>query len=218
MKLIGVLLAAGRGTRFDASARRSKLLEPYPPGRADSLPLVLAAARKLLEVGPVIAVVRAPSESRCDAGDENQQRLRDLLQVHGCRVLSCAVGDDLQAADHPRAPAEGIGTSIACAVRASAEADGWIVALGDMPGVRETTIAAVRQALIDGADTAAPYYRGRRGHPVGFAAVCRAELAALAGDEGARAILERHPPMHVDVEDPGILFDVDQPGDLHAFD
>ena len=223
MNLIGVLLAAGRGARFDASAQRLKLLEPYPRGRADAVPLALAAARKLLAFGPVIAVVRAPSHAKRDAWfDANQARLRELLAGQGCQVLCYAKmdGEGEGAAKISTAGAacatalEGTGTSIARAVQASAAADGWIVALADMPEIQAATIAAVRQALEDGALTAAPYYRGRRGHPVGFAAACGAELAALTGDDGARAVLERHPPVRIDVDDPGVLFDVDQPEDL----
>lgn len=219
--IVGVLLAAGHGTRFDASARRHKLLEPYPPGQPGAPPLVIAAARNLLAAGPVLAVVRdvpagAPGPGETPAA-EPRQRLRQLLAAAGCRVISYAG----PATDAPRdagAPEggqdEGTGASIACAVRASAGAAGWIIALGDMPRIRPQTIAAVRRALQDGALTAAPYYRGQRGHPVGFGAACGAALAALAGDAGARSILQRHPPLRVDVDDPGILFDVDRPEDL----
>jgi molybdenum cofactor cytidylyltransferase len=214
MQLIGILLAAGRGVRFDASAQRLKLLEPYPSGCAEAPPLVLAAARKLLAIGPVIAVVRAQI-------DANQHRLRELLTAAGCQVLSSAgASNDIASASGAAGGgdehAEGSGISIASAVRASAGADGWIIALADMPRIQNGTFAAVRQALIDGAVAAAPYYGGRRGHPVGFAAACGAELAALAGDEGACAVLQRHAPVRLEVDDPGVLFDVDQPADLRA--
>ena len=62
--------------------------------------------------------------------------------------------------------AEGMGASLACAARQAGEADGYLVALGDMPFVRRTTIAAVRDALAAGAPLGAPYFRARRGHPV----------------------------------------------------
>ena len=38
-------------------------------------------------------------------------------------------------------------------------------------------------------------------------------LAALRGDGGARAVLARHPPLRIDVDDPGVLYDVDIAGD-----
>jgi molybdenum cofactor cytidylyltransferase len=214
MNLVGILLAAGRGARFDASAQRLKLLEAYPVGRAEAPPLVLMAARKLRVLGPVIAVVRAST-------DAHQQRLHALLAAEGCQVLSYTTPDrganaSTQGALGDRERPEGTGTSIACAVRASAGADGWIIALADMPAIAPSSYEAVRQALCAGRITAAPYYQGQRGHPVGFGAACGAELAALAGDEGARAVLERYRPFRVEVDDPGVLFDVDQPEDLRA--
>jgi molybdenum cofactor cytidylyltransferase len=70
--------------------------------------------------------------------------------------------------------------------------------------------------LLDGAVLVAPFHAGRRGHPVGFAAGLGAELLAANGDAGARDILARHASSltRLDVDDPGILIDVDTPGDL----
>jgi molybdenum cofactor cytidylyltransferase len=61
-------------------------------------------------------------------------------------------------------------------------------------------------------------HRGRRGHPVGFAASCRDELLGLTGDAGARGVLQRHAAevVAVEVDDPGILQDVDTAQDLEA--
>ena len=194
--VVGILLAAGKGERFDPSARRLKLLEPCAGGPDGTEPIAVAAARRLrAAVGPVLAVVR-------DETDANQDRLRTLLAEQGCTVLRC---------EQAR---EGIGASIACAVRASAHARGWVVALADMPLIAPQTIAAVRKAIVDGAASAAPFYRGQRGHPVGFGALCGAELASLTGDTGARELLARHRPVRIDVEDPGVLCDIDEPADL----
>jgi molybdenum cofactor cytidylyltransferase len=57
---------------------------------------------------------------------------------------------------------------------------------------------------------------GRRGHPVGFSRALRAELVALDGDEGARALLARHSSSitKVPVEDPGIFVDIDTRDDM----
>lgn len=194
MDVVGILLAAGIGLRFDPSAQRLKLLESCPG--QDAEPIARAAARSLrAAVSTVIAVVRAEDSP-------NQQRLRSLLTEQGCTVLRCQNAQ------------EGIGASIACAVRASASAAGWIIALADMPRVQPQTIVAVRKAITDGAASAAPFYQGQRGHPVGFGAVCGAELAALTGDTGAREVLARHRPVRIDVEDPGVLCDIDEPVDL----
>jgi molybdenum cofactor cytidylyltransferase len=78
-----------------------------------------------------------------------------------------------------------------------------------MPAIQADTIRRVVEALHGGAATAAPVHRGQRGHPVGFAATMQAELLASAGDTGARAVLLRHPPRLIEVDDPGVLYDVD---------
>ena len=74
----------------------------------------------------------------------------------------------------------------------------------------------VAQALRDGAPLAAPVQAGRRGHPVGFGREYYGELVALTGDTGARHILERDRSriVLVPVDDPGILLDIDKPGDI----
>jgi molybdenum cofactor cytidylyltransferase len=109
-----------------------------------------------------------------------------------------------------------MGTSFAAGVRAAADAHGWVVALADMPFLRPETIRVVAQALSDGAAIAAPAYRGERGHPVGFARRFFDELASLRGDEGARELLKRYPNLLTlyDVDDPGVLRDIDKPSDL----
>lgn len=199
--IIGLLLAAGRGSRFDATGAASKLLAPAPASAgeaASGLPVALAAAGTLrAQLARVIAVVR-PADSPA------QQSLHALLRDAGCELVV-----------NPRAN-EGIGTSIAAGVAAASEAGGWLVALADMPAVAPATVAAVRDALLAGAPTAAPRHAGKRGHPVGFAAGLRAELLALTGDEGARSVLLRHPPRLIDVEDAGCLLDLDTPADFAA--
>ena len=56
----------------------------------------------------------------------------------------------------------------------------------------------------------------RRGHPVGFAAELYSELILLRGDEGARRIVARYPAQGVELDDPGVLLDVDTEADLEA--
>jgi molybdenum cofactor cytidylyltransferase len=193
MRIVGVLLAAGRGLRFGGD----KLLAPLPHARetvADAATLGAAAARNLARALPEsVAVVRAGEPRRADA-----------LRAAGLRVVECARAD------------EGIGASLACAVAATRDADGWVVALADMPWIAPATITAVADALTAGADIAAPAFRGARGHPVALSRRHYAALAALAGDEGARSIVEsnRDALALIAVDDPGVLADVDTPGDL----
>ena len=111
---------------------------------------------------------------------------------------------------------EGMGASLACAARAAGKQDGYLVALADMPFIRPSSIVAVRDALAGGAAIAAPFFRGHRGHPVGFSGQHFEALISASGDEGARALLSRHAKeiVKIPVGDPGVVRDVDRPEDL----
>lgn len=186
----GLLLCGGAATRFGAN----KLLAPMP---GDGRAIVACAARNLVDgVGNALAVIPPGAAA-----------LRAALEALDCVVIEsdrCA---------------RGMGASLAAALAAADRADGWIVALGDMPRIAPATIAAVRRALEEGAAIAAPVSAsGVRGHPVGFSAPLRPELIALDGDVGAREVIARHRSglRAVRTDDPGILVDLDTPGQLAA--
>ena len=107
----------------------------------------------------------------------------------------------------------GMGYSIATGVSARPDASGWLVLPADMPLVRPSTLQAVAKEL-EHHPVAYAQHRGRRGHPVGFAAELYSELAMLTGDEGARRLVARYPALGVEVDDPGVLLDVDTEADL----
>jgi len=186
LKICGVLLAAGAARRFGGG----KLLHAL----GDGTPLGVAAARNLLQALPdVVAVVRP--------GDD---ALAALLKNAGCEVTVCADA------------VHGMGHSLAHAIAARRDADGWVIALADMPSIRPATIGAVAQAIADGAVLAAPAIDGKRGHPVGIAGRFRDDLLALTGDAGARDIIaaHRHELKMVASDDAGCLLDIDRPEDL----
>ena len=83
----------------------------------------------------------------------------------------------------------------------------------DMPLAKPTSMAAVAAAL-PSHPVAYAQYRGRRGHPVGFGAELFSELVRLSGDEGARRILARYPGQAVELDDAGVLLDMDTEADL----
>jgi molybdenum cofactor cytidylyltransferase len=161
--------------------------------------------------GPIVAL--AARNLRAGAGNAlavippKRSRLRAVLEAEGCAVVES------------ERTSEGMGASLATAIATVPDADGWIVALGDMPLVDPRTIESVRKALERGAPMAAPYDRaGRRGHPVGFSRALRDELLALGGDVGARDLLARHAGMveRIVTEDPGIFVDIDTREDLEG--
>lgn len=184
--VVGLLLAAGAATRFGSD----KLRHPLPHG----VPIAVQAARPLrAELKRVVAVVKPGA-----------QDLAEALQAEGCEVVVCDQA------------AEGMGASLACAARAAGEARGYLVALGDMPFLRRTSIGAVRDALLNGALLAAPYFRARRGHPVGMAGVLLPQLLALRGDQGAKSLIAASEGelVKIPLGDPGVIRDIDTPADL----
>lgn len=184
MNIIGLLLAAGSASRFGSD----KLRHTLPHG----VPIAVQSARHLrAQVSRVVAVTRS-------------NEVKNLLESEGCEAIVFAKAD------------EGMGASLACAARAAGRADAYLVALADMPFVRPTSIAAVREALEKGARLAAPYFRGRRGHPVGIAGMFFESLLDLHGDEGAKRLLRENESqlVKVPVGDPGVIRDIDTPGDL----
>lgn len=189
----GILLAAGRGRRFDPAGLRNKLLQPLADGEA----VVAASARKLLAAVPRVVAVVAPDDGGVGA----------CLAALGCDVVVCPDADS------------GMAASLVHALRHSLKSgspSAWLVALGDMPYVAPATLRALAAALAAGAPIAAPVLDGRRGNPVGFGAVHLDALLALRGDRGARGLLQACPVTELAVSDPGILRDVDVPDDLTA--
>lgn len=193
MRVVGILLAGGSGARFGGA----KLLAPLPAathGVGAGTAIGVASCLHLLSaLSQVVAVVR-PGDSI----------LAGQLRAAGAQVIACARAD------------EGMGASLACGVAAAADADGWIVALADMPWIAPATIAVVADALRDGADIVAATHVGVRAHPVGFARAHYAALTALAGDAGAKSILAAHRDslQLIEVADGGVVRDVDTPADL----
>jgi molybdenum cofactor cytidylyltransferase len=186
----GVVLAAGRSRRFGAG--RHKLAQQLGVSSVLAQTLACAIASHLRTVVVTTAAFVDVARSSVAA--------RDVI------VLPDAGEDTI---------ALGMGASIAAGVSASPDSSGWLVLPGDMPMVQPATLLAVARAL-DHHPAAFAQHRGRRGHPVGFAAELYPDLTALSGDEGARRVVARYPAFAVDVEDPGVLVDIDTEDDLDA--
>jgi molybdenum cofactor cytidylyltransferase len=185
----GLLLAAGRATRFGGP----KLMAALRSGPDAGIAIGVASLRHLAgAIERVIVVVR-------DEGG-----LARCFRREGVAVVVAARADD------------GMGASLATGVAALPADQAVVVALADMPWIEPTTIARVADAVGNGAVVAAPFHHGQRGHPVGFAPSLRDELMALTGDEGARAVLARHRAslVRIDVDDAGVLRDIDRPSDI----
>jgi molybdenum cofactor cytidylyltransferase len=193
MRIVGIVLAAGRGSRFGGDKLLAPLVTPVP-GVPAGTPVGIASAIHAGQALAEVIVVLRPGDADLAAG----------MRAAGLATIECANAD------------EGMGATLACGVAAAREADGWVVALADMPWILPSTIASVAAALATGADIVAPAYRGKRGHPVGFARRHRDALLATSGDAGARELIatSRETITLLAIDDPGVLRDVDVPGDL----
>ena len=146
----------------------------------------------------------------------------DLLMTRAAAAIQAndtALATKLVAAVTNVAPdyAEGMGASLRTGIASlPADTDGAFVFLGDMPRVPTAIFGQMVQALIGGALAAAPVYRGQRGNPVLLDRTLFPQLLALTGDAGARGVLQDLGERLVLIESPddGVLFDVDEPGDL----
>ncbi|HSY29376.1 MAG TPA: nucleotidyltransferase family protein [Burkholderiaceae bacterium] len=187
-QIVGILLAAGKGVRFDPSGVHNKLMQTLPGGEC----VAITSARTLLLAMPqVLAVVRPGANSLAAA-------LREI----GCTVVYCPDAD------------QGMGASLVFALSQARDASGWLIALADMPYVKVTTMNALVEAMQHDADIAVPTYHGRRGNPVGFSRAHLSELMTLGGDQGARSLLKSHAVTEIVIDDAGVLRDIDTPADL----
>lgn len=186
----GIILAGGRGLRFDPVQQRFKLAVLLEDGR----PVILAACQTLADHVDDLVLVDGPRARELD------HCLPDGL----VRRVLCDRAD------------AGMGASLKAGVAASASADAWLVGLGDMPYVASSTVAALGQALRAGADIVRPWYRDQPGHPVGFSKALRDELLAIPDATGAAALIRdnRHRMQRIDVDDAGSIVDIDVPADL----
>lgn len=104
-------------------------------------------------------------------------------------------------------------SSMQCGLRAvPADAEAVLFALVDHPAVAPATI----DALLDSATPAPlrmPRFHGRRGHPILISRLLLPEFLALPARSSAKEVVTQHAAgiAYIDVDDPGILADVDDP-------
>jgi molybdenum cofactor cytidylyltransferase len=189
---IGVIvLAAGEGSRFRqvAGADKDKLLADCS-GRDGTL-------RSVIE--QTLANLPAALDRRVLVTTEARPQAMRMAQAYGCDIVPIE--------------STGMGDSIAAGVAACADADGWLIVLGDMPFILPSTIERIVAAMADDA-VSVPVQNGEFGHPVGFGRSFGAGLMALTGDRGARPLFKQGRVVEVEVDDPGVLWDIDVPESL----
>lgn len=183
-----IVLAAGHGSRFQAVAGQgsSKLLARCVGRDGVERPVLEHVLINLQGVVDQILVITRP----------DSQAVLALAQQYHCDVLSLA--------------STGMGDSIAVAVAAEPDHRGWLIALGDMPFILPHTLRTVAASLMEDS-ISVPVWQGEFGHPVAFGRQYGPALARLTGDQGARRLFKDASVQQVEVDDPGVLWDVDVP-------
>lgn len=195
-ELVGVLLAAGQGTRFGGN----KGLALLP----DGVPMAVRSALNLRSVLPqVICVVRP--------GDK---ALYNLLSEQSFEVVVA------------QNAVQGMSASLQAGIKVAPMAAGWMIGLADMPLIQSETYQSLVAAFNTAHQITVPCLRNtaqektpesaQYGHPVIFPARFKQALLVLHGDKGAKAILKQYSSdvQMVSVDDPGIRQDFDT---LEAF-
>jgi molybdenum cofactor cytidylyltransferase len=183
------------------------------------------------------AVLAAGSATRMEGASKLGQQIGERnvigkvienLEVAGADKITVVYGDrwgldDLSLPEHVRAlrnenAEHGMGTSIALAVaNMSSDTTRLLLALGDMPLVKSETLSLlIRESAHGDANIWAPTFQGKRGNPVVFAEAWFDDLSKLNSDQGGAMLFgyEGAKVAYIEVDDPGILIDIDTPADL----
>ena len=190
--MAAIVLAAGRSARMGGT---NKLLAQFK-----GVSMITHVIRNLCDssVEPIIVVT----------GHERQQ------------ILQALAGETFSSVHNPDY-ATGLSSSLRHGLAAlPRDLDAFLIALGDMPRVDATHITRLIRAFdpAKGREICLPVFRGQRGNPVLWAKRFVPEMMRISGDAGARALLETHASVvyPVQMDDTGVLVDVDTPEDLAA--
>jgi CTP:molybdopterin cytidylyltransferase MocA len=189
VRIAGVLLAAGAGTRFRAAGGDCKLLAPV-------------AGRPLIE-RPLHALLEADLDEVVVVLGSGAEEIRAQADLSGARVLV-----------HPHW-ADGMASSLAAAIASLPDGcEAVLVVLGDGPSLSAEAVrrVAARMAMGDAPLVGARYADGRA-HPT---AIHRSlwPLLPRTGEDGARAL--GVPGIDVDCSDLAAPGDADTPAELEG--
>jgi molybdenum cofactor cytidylyltransferase len=187
-RIAALILAAGLSSRM---APRNKLL--LPDGAGIAMVARVADAVLATRAHPVIAVIGHQADQVAAA-----------LAPRPVRMVS--------APDY----AAGLSATLRAGLAAlPPEAAAVLVCLGDMPLVTPTLLNRLLDAYDpdEGRLIVVPTHHGQRGNPVLWDRTFFAEMSALTGDTGARALLLRHAEQvaELELDSEAVLLDFDTP-------
>ena len=193
-RVVAVVLAAGRATRFGAS----KLLASL-----DERPILAHVLERLGAAGVAEQIVVL--------GEDAEAVERAIAWPAGTRRV---VNPD---------PSRGLASSLALGIaaatdpRAGAAPDAILVALGDQPRVSPSVIGALIALLDDPRPIKVPRYADEANpNPVLLAGPAFDLVREATGDRGLGPVIARYPELVHDLPVPGSNPDIDTPADLAA--
>jgi molybdenum cofactor cytidylyltransferase len=187
--------------------------------------IILAAGRSTRMGGPnkLLAEIAGKPLVRIVTEQALASKAREVIVVTGHQaelVEKALQGLSVKFVRNPDF-AEGLSSSVKAGIAAvSAEADGAVICLGDMPLISAHLIDRLIEAFAPdrGNLIAVPVSDGRRGNPVLWSRRFFSELLTLDGDIGARRLIEKHSEAvaEIPVEGHGAFLDIDTPQALEA--
>lgn len=180
--------AAGKGERFGGAKLVAEI-----GGR----PMLDRTVASLLDAGiDRVVVVIAP-------------------EVRGQFAGVAALGDARVSVAINPAPARGMFSSILVGL-ASGEGDPILVLPGDMPFVRAGTVKLLAERCLATGRVVTPRHGASRGHPAALPGRLRTALLDADPFWNLSAWFAAQAPdrLSIDVDDPGVIRDVDRPGDI----
>lgn len=191
-QISAVVLASGMSKRMGTA----KQLLPF-----EGVPLLESIIRKLLlfPFKKVYAIIGHHSEEIMSQIDIHDPRFEWKLNLRFHQGQSAALQE---------------------AVKAVKNDCGMMVFLADQPLIHEETVTSLINQVESRLNhqesdfVLQPSYFGQKGHPVFFSHTLFPLFGILQEDEGGKRIISKAKHHYViPVDDPGILFDVDTPGD-----
>lgn len=86
----------------------------------------------------------------------------------------------------------------------------FFITPGDCPLVKKET---VRKIMAHKGDVVIPSYQYKSGHPIKLSSYVKQKILDTQPDRNLREVLKQFEKMYVDIDDPGVLMDVDTPED-----
>jgi molybdenum cofactor cytidylyltransferase len=192
-KIHAVILAGGQSKRMGTE---NKLLVPI-----NGKPMVVLASE---------TVTASKANSVTVITGFEDQKIKEAIQNSNIHFA------------HNKNFQNGISSSVVTAVKSAPEdCSAILIGLGDMPNITVSHIDQLIDAYnpLEGRAICVPTWKGKRGNPVLWARRFFPEMLQLKGDFGAKELMGKYAELVVEVEmnDNGIVIDIDTPEALEAF-